>query len=293
MDFPSTSDTGVRLPIRAGAIAFDMDGTLLDYDGHLSDSVVRSVRLIAGAGIKVFLVSGRTEPSCLHYWRALQLDTPLASCNGARVGFPGEKPIVDHRLSAPARDTVLAIDKQHACYINYCIENSVYTLHDGPERDYYSSHFIPVDLSPGPEDILSRPLPSKCVCITAESDMERFLGIFTGALGDLAAVTSSNARFIEIIPTQANKGEGLGELAKWSGIPLDRFIAVGDAMNDKPMLERAAFAITFKSGDPRLVDCADMVLPPLWEDGMDILAKCILGLTASGRFLTARSNRFF
>lgn len=293
MDFPAYSDTGILLPIRPRAIAFDMDGTLLDYDGHLSESVVRSIRLIASAGIKVFLLSGRLEAGCETYWRQLELDTPIGSCNGARIGFPGETPLVDHRLSEAARNIVLDIDKRNDLYINYYIDNAAYSLHDSPERDYYSRQFSPVALAPNPEDIAALPLPSKCLCITPEDDLAVNSALFAEALGDLATITASNTQFIEIIPPSANKGEGIGELARWSGILVEEFIAVGDAMNDLPMLEKAGFAITFKSGDPRLQPHVDMVLPPLWEDGMDILAKCVLGLTNSGRFLTPRSTRFF
>lgn len=293
MDFPSASDSGIQLPFQARAVAFDMDGTLLDYDGRLSDSVVRAVQLIARTGIRVFLISGRLESGCAGYWERLGLDTPISSCNGARIAFPGETPILDLRLSDEARKIVLDIDRKYNLYVNYYVENAVHSLHDGPERDNYSRQFSHVAVLPGPEDILALPPPSKCLCITAETEQPLYIDLLTRALDDIATVTTSNERFIEIIPPAANKGNALAELARWSGIPVDRFIAVGDGMNDKPMLERAGFAISFKSGDPRLADLVDMLLPPLWEDGMEILAKCILGLTNSGRFLTQRSSRFF
>lgn len=293
MEFPCKSDTGVDLPIHPEGIAFDLDGTLLDYDGHLSDSVARAVQLIARSGIKVFLVTGRTQIACERYWQELGLDTPVATCNGAHVGFFGEEPFHHIRLSEKARDIIMKVETENNLYVNYYFDDRVLSVTDGPDRDFYSHQFVTVQLANSREEIRAMGPPTKCLCITSEEEQPRIMQLFSQALGDEALVTRSNTRFIELLPPGADKAVGLSALSRWSGIPLERFIAVGDAMNDVPMLQAAGFAIGFKSGDPRLGDFVDMLLPPLWEDGMEVLAKCVLGMTKSGRFFTPRSNRFF
>jgi Cof subfamily protein (haloacid dehalogenase superfamily) len=293
MEFPDFSDSGVRLPIHPEGIAFDLDGTLLDHDGRLDESVARAVRLIAKSGIKVFLVTGRQLSSCEPFWRELELTTPLATCNGACVGFPGREPFFHLRLSRIARDAILRLGDAYDLYINYYIDNQVYTLKDSSERDWYSRRFYPVKYLPDRDDPVFRRLPTKCLCVAPESDLERLSETFSDALENQAVVTSSNNRCIEIIPPGADKALGIKTLADWAKIPMEHFIAVGDAMNDLPMLRKAGFSITFKSGDPNLANQVDMIIPPLWEDGIDVLAKCVLGLSYSGRFLTPRSRRFF
>ncbi|MDR2390517.1 MAG: HAD family hydrolase [Planctomycetota bacterium] len=292
MEFTNVSDSGVSLPIRPRGIAFDLDGTLLDYDGRLDQSVARSVRLISRSGIKVFLVTGRQLSACERFWRELDLSTPLATCNGAWVGLPSQDPFLHIRLAQEARDAVLGLEDAYNLYVNYYIDNRVYTFKDVPEREWYSRRFSLVEKLPDRDCPVFRRLPTKCLCIAPENERDRFFNLFAETLEKRAGITSSNNRFIEILPLGVDKAVGLKALSEWSGIHLDNFIAVGDAMNDLPMLNAAGFSITFKSGDHRLADQVDMVLPPLWEDGADFLARCILGLSDSGRFLTPRSRRF-
>jgi hydroxymethylpyrimidine pyrophosphatase-like HAD family hydrolase len=187
----------------------------------------------------------------------------------------------------------MELETRHNLYVNYYLDSSVYCAHDSPLREWYAKHYsLNVNLLPL-EKIAALGLPMKCLSIVETGEHAPVSRLFASALGDQAKLTASNDRFIEILPPEADKAEGVRQLSLWSGIPLADFVAVGDGLNDLPMLEAAGFSITFNSGDPRLAEHADMVLPPLWEDGMDMLAKVVLGLTESGRFLTRRSNRLF
>lgn len=287
------SDTGVKLPIRPRAIAFDLDGTLLDYDGNLTRGVADAVKLMVRSGLKIFLVTGRLEAGCEAFWRQFGLDTPMATCNGAQVGLPGQPPIFHARLSREARAIVMDIETSRDLYVNYYVGNQVFSASDTRDREWYSSLYAPVSLVDGLAEIEAMDLPTKCLCIVQPEDNAAVTSLFADALGRLANLTESNSRFIEILPPNADKAEGLRQLAAWAGIPLGECVAVGDGLNDLPMLREAGFSITFDSGDRRLVEHVDMVLPPLWRDGMDVLAKVVLGMTDSGRFMTPRSQRFY
>lgn len=286
------SDSGVKLPIRPRGIAFDLDGTLLDYDGNLSPGVEKAVKLMVASDLKVFIITGRLQPGCEKYWLKFGLDTPMATCNGAQVGFPDASPIYHRSLSEKARSIIMDLERRHDLYVNYYVGNSAFAVKDSPEREWYSTHYSTVQKAESLEAVAAMATPTKCLCIVDEKDNARVTKLFADALGREADLTESNSRFIEILPPGANKAEGLRQLVKWSGIPIEEFVAVGDGLNDLPMLQAAGFSITFNSGDPRLIEHVDMVLPPLWQDGMDVLARVVLGMTDSGRFLTTRSQRF-
>lgn len=262
---------------RPAAVAFDLDGTVLDYEGALHDTVIAAVRRIEDAGIRVFLVTGRLQLGAERYWLRLGLTTPLSCCNGGYIGFPGEEPFHHMRLADGVRRKVVDLDMTSGMYFNYAIDNKFYTLRDGEERKYYTETFSPVTLASGAEDILSRGCPTKCLCITADEKQPAALALVREALGDGADITTSNSRFIEIMPPGVHKGVAVNILADWLGVTAADFVAVGDAMNDVPMLRAAGHALSFTSGDPRMAEHAEYLLPPLWEGGSEELLR-ILGV---------------
>lgn len=278
MNTEHTHPMSAALPFRPKAIAFDLDGTLIDDDAHLADSLIPAVRRIGDAGIKVFIVTGRLILGAERFWRALGLDTPLACCNGGVVGFPGAEPLYHARLDKAALRKIVDIDVAGSLYFNYSIDNAIYTLKNGPMRDYYSSHYSFVTPLLEPEAILAMNAPTKCLCITPEEEQAGVIDMLRNALGDTAAITTSNNRFIEIMPPGVDKGTGIALLADWLGTTPESFAAVGDAMNDLPMLRKAGFAVSFNHGDPRLAEHADILLPPLWEGGMNMLVETVLGI---------------
>jgi Cof subfamily protein (haloacid dehalogenase superfamily) len=265
-------------PIHPKAVAFDLDGTLLDHSGRLDDAVVDGVRRIGNAGITVFIVTGRLLAGAERFWRALGLSTPLACCNGSFVGLPGEEPIHHTRLADAVRRKIVGIDAGSTLHFNYAIDNEIYSLKDGAERKSYAAQFCPVFLAPDPQDILARNAPTKCLCITPEADQPGALAMLREALGDGAEITTSNKRFIEIMPPGVNQAIGIGVLAEWLGTTAESFVAVGDAANDLPMLKKAGTGVSFTSSDPCMAEHADILLPQLWEGGMDELVGRVLGI---------------
>lgn len=52
------------------------------------------------------------------------------------------------------------------------------------------------------------------------------------------------------------------------GVPKEDTIAFGDSMNDFKMLQAAGFGVCMANGSPALMEIADMVCPPVAEDGL-------------------------
>ncbi len=76
-------------------------------------------------------------------------------------------------------------------------------------------------------------------------------------------ITQSARFLVEVINAKYSKGTAVEFLAEYYGVPLEKTIAVGDQLNDVPMIKKAGLGIAVKNADERLkkeavvIDCTN------------------------------------
>jgi hydroxymethylpyrimidine pyrophosphatase-like HAD family hydrolase len=65
---------------------------------------------------------------------------------------------------------------------------------------------------------------------------------------------------LEVLPVNANKGDGLRRLLEHIGIPSEQVLAIGDAENDLEMIRNAGLGVAVGNALPMLKEAADVVL---------------------------------
>ena len=74
--------------------------------------------------------------------------------------------------------------------------------------------------------------------------------------------------YLEVIPREINKGEGLKKVCELLGVPVEETIAFGDAENDIPMLKAAGIGVAMGNADEHTKAAADCVTLSNNEDGI-------------------------
>lgn len=72
----------------------------------------------------------------------------------------------------------------------------------------------------------------------------------------------------ELASRAFNKGKAVERLCEFLGISRTDTIGVGDSMNDLEMLRAVEISVCMANGSPSLQKIADMVCPPVTEDGL-------------------------
>ena len=78
-------------------VAVDVDGTLLNSKGRISDGAAEAFAEARSRGVRVTLVTGRAKVSLLHVLAALQLDQPYIAAQGAYVADPVSGEVIDYQ----------------------------------------------------------------------------------------------------------------------------------------------------------------------------------------------------
>jgi len=279
-------------------LALDVDGTLLNSRHELSDVTRAAVRAAQAAGIRVALVTGKRYRKTLPFVEPLGLDVPLVSANGTLIKHPSQ----DHKtlfLSAFPRPVLLAWLREVE---RFGQEPIVYadTYHEG--FDFY--HRGRTAGLPELADYLERnPHDGRVRPDLMEDPPDGiFAGFATGTRESMLKLAARletavpNALYVhvlrsplyagylcEIAPIAINKWSGVRFLADQWEIKDDEICAVGDDINDLPMIEAAGLGVAMGNAVAEVKAAADRIAPTHDEHGVAQVVQWLLDERQSSR----------
>ena len=263
-------------------IALDIDGTLLNSSGRVTDSTYETVHRAAEAGAFILVATGRRFFSAKQ--RVLQLELPnilLAVHNGAILKrLSGE--LLYHRLLPrnTAQQTVEVAKEMGLCPVVFAGTNDEATMmiedygnRLGPwERGYLQENrrFL------REVDSLSKNLPDdviEVICVVPTADLHRLADIFEERLNGkvkptVVTTTDWQHAFIGLTSPNVSKSEPLRYLAEVEGIERTEIIAIGDNYNDLEMLAFAGIGVVMENAVPELKHMGFHVTSSNNEDGV-------------------------
>lgn len=244
-------------------IISDYDGTLRRDDGSIGIYTLNAIEEYRKQGGIFAICSGRMTSSVLEIAHNLGL-------GGLAVSFQGSV-ITD----IDTNETLLQVSfsKEDACYIVSVMEREGYHVHIYTPNEFYTNY--DTEQLHTYEHIVNGKanVVSSLTSLLAENDFpiikilamvkqEEKIAVYerlNELLGDKFYVTYSAAFLVEITPKGADKGKAVEFLAKHYQIPIEKTIALGDNLNDAPMLQSAGLGVAVANGAEELKKVADLV----------------------------------
>ena len=237
--------------IKYPLVVSDFDGTLVRKDGTIGEFSKKAIAEYINSGGRFVLSSGRMPSSILRRAKELGLKGVISAHNGSvLLDIDNGKIFSQQKL-----DCDLALE---ACrdFQNKGIHTHLYdfdkfyaNMDDEPLRAYAKATNEDAIVKTDLVSFISETgfCPYKILIMVKAEDLQRIFAYLTQKYGDRCYVTCSSRHFIELCNKNCSKGTAVEFFAKYFHLPLDKVIAIGDQLNDLPMLTTAGLGIAVKN----------------------------------------------
>jgi hypothetical protein len=265
----------------ARLLALDIDGTLLDPYGALTDAAREAVAAARRAGLAVVLCTGRRFRSALPIARALELTGSIVVNNGALVkDLASSRTLHHHYLPPEVYPEVLALARSVGpplVYVDaYPGETDFLTErseHAHPfQREYLRDHGahcrVVADLAASArDDVIMTSLMADAAALAPLRERAR------DALGPRVhthVIQNKNyqGEILEFLSPASGKWAALARVAAQAGIAPEAIAAVGDDVSDVEMIRRAGFGIAMGNAVESAKEAAGFVARSNAEGGI-------------------------
>lgn len=263
-------------------IALDMDGTLLRKDKTISNRTKTAIKKAKENGIKVVLASGRPIEGIERYLEELDLiteDDYVLSYNGSMVQNTRTKEVISsdilsgedlHILYGVSKDIGVNIHAFSRTHGLITPKTSTYTELEGNINGIRIKE-IDFDEVKKDDDIV------KIMMIDEPEILSKGIELIPNEFYQKYTIVKSAPYFLEFLNIKSNKGSGMEALANYLGIEKEEIICVGDAGNDKHMVEFAGLGIAMGNATEDIKEIAQYITKSNEEDGVaEVIEKFML-----------------
>lgn len=254
-------------------VAVDIDGTLLTNDRKVTPEVFEAVQEAKKQGVKVIIATGRPIPGVQPLLNELNLREEgdyVITFNGGLVQdtSTGENIITETMtyedyldiefLSRKLDVHMHAITKKGIYTANRNIGK--YTVHESSLVNMPIFYRTPEEM--GDKEII------KMMFIDEPEILDAAIEKIPQEFFDKYTIVKSTPFYLEFMNKKASKGNAIKHLAKKMGLTPDQTMAIGDAENDRAMLEAVGNPVVMENGTPELKEIAKYITKSNEESGV-------------------------
>ncbi|WP_295634436.1 HAD family hydrolase [uncultured Intestinimonas sp.] len=241
----------------------DMDHTLLDESSRLSRENLEAIRAHVARGGLFTVATGRA-PAAIRVFPELLpcINLPVVTGNGGQlVDLAGGDKVLRSWVLPPEVRPLMAEVLERFPEL-------------GAVAYYGLDGFCSFRVTPLVEGLIEKERRPALPCTTQHSPWPWNKTLMTGEhdallevrqwldprLPGLGRTVFSEDTYLEILPLGVSKGAALSVLLEWEGIHPEEVVAIGDAPNDRELLELAGTGVAVANAAPELKAVADAVV---------------------------------
>lgn len=259
------------------ALFFDIDGTLVNFQGRMPDSAKQALRQVQKNGHQIVLCSGRSVCQIYPWLLDMKFDGIIGAA-GAYVAY-GNQIIYEHHMERNALTAAIALLERVGAYYSAQSRNGIIVTEDSKERmqNRFRSRELPEDMVAYiwrnikvDEQLKQRHDIEKLNFFQSQMSVRKI----REQLSEYCDVTTMSFEHPtdedgEISSKGINKALGIRKYIEYVGIAREDTIAFGDGANDFDMLEYAQVGVAMGNAIDTLKERADYVTTGIDENGIE------------------------
>lgn len=250
-------------------MAVDIDGTLLNNRNELTDNTKNAIRRAVEKGLIFTIASGRPIQGIEGLNKALNLDVPFITYNGAMVVLGKSKQVLyEQKLSKADAGDIIKLGEEYGTTIMVWKDNGLYVPKVDERVDKYKtiSSVEPI-IAENMKQLIENGV-TKILWYDEVEKVEQYQREIGKYLSDNVNFHPSRPYFLEFVDKNASKAIAMEKLGEYYEIKQSEMIAVGDGYNDLSMIEYAGLGVAMANSPDGVKEKADYITLSNEEDGV-------------------------
>lgn len=276
-------------------VAIDLDGTMLNQYGIVTDKTKEAIKKVQQKGIEVIIASGRPIDSIKTIAKEIKSEKYFISGNGAIIyDIANDEIIYKNTLKKQKVLEIVKICEENSIYYNIYTEKEIvakslqcnvlyYHKENAFKKEEEKTHINIVDnvydyIANRDENIVKITICDYNQAIF-NSIIRKIKEVEEIEILDVSHMSRKTIRqgteeipieyfYTEISAKNVDKWNAIEFLKEKMNIKTEEIIAIGDNMNDKKMIENAGLGIAMGQSHPEIKAIADQITASNTEDGV-------------------------
>jgi HAD superfamily hydrolase (TIGR01484 family) len=253
-------------------VALDVDGTVMNKDGSISDAVTEQVRRLDADGHHVMLATGRSAATTIPVLEHLGIAPTFLVCSNGAITLRRD-------AGAPSgyrREWVQSFDPTEALQsIRSHLSNARFAVEDEHGHYRYTEPFPDATIGLDSEHVefdglLNRPA-TRLVVVSPDHDMEDFLAVVEKMGLHRVSYAIGWTAWLDIAADGVNKATAMERVRTELDVARERVMVVADGRNDIELLRWAAEGgrgVAMGHSPAEVIDAANEVTASVDADGL-------------------------
>jgi len=265
----------------------DMDGTLLDSKGLITQENETVLKKLQQMGLEIIIASGRVDLMVKSFIKQLNLRGHVISCNGGLIRNIETGEIIYSKImdKAAVKEIIMYCLDYSIDFMIYT-SDMVYSNKGNPKMQKFENlnKLLSADLQlpiNGVDKSIIENIDDikvlKVLLICHNDEETESLQKYFSKYDTLTAVSSARG-LLDIMASDTSKGNALKILSEKTGVDLSKAIAFGDNYNDIEMLKCVGMPIAMGNSVEDVKSCAKYITKSNNESGVAYaINKYVLG----------------